>query len=174
MPEERQGAVTFKGNPMTLVGPDPQVGAEAPDFNVIDATLSPVTRATDAGKVRLIIAVPSLDTPVCSLETKKFSDRIKELPNGVVTYVISADLPFAQKRFCGTEGIDNVRTLSDHRDLSFARHYGVLIQDLKLLARSVFVLDAGSRLTYKQVVSEVTNEPDYDAALAAAQKASRQ
>ncbi len=166
--DERPGAVTFKGAPMTLVGPDLHVGDSAPDFEAIGKDLSPVTLGTDAGKTRLFIVVPSLDTSVCSLETKKFNDRVKALPDSVVAYVISADLPFAQNRYASAEGVDSVKTVSDHRDLSFARNYGVLIQELKLLARSVFVVSPDNTVTYKEIVPEVTNEPDYDAALAAA------
>jgi thiol peroxidase len=118
-----------------------------------------------------VVAVPSLDTAVCSLETKKFSDRVRDLPENSVVYVVSADLPFAQKRFCATEGIENVKTLSDHRDLSFATNYGVLIRELKLLARSIFVIDPQNKISYKEIVSEVTQEPDYNAAIAATQAA---
>jgi thiol peroxidase len=171
MPQERPGAVTFKGNPMTLVGPELNVGDAAPDFAAVAADLSPVSLSTDAGKTRLVIAVPSLDTAVCSLETKKFSDRAKELPDNAVVYVVSADLPFAQKRFCGAEGIDNVKTVSDHRSLSFAKRYGILIDELKLLARSVFVIGPDDHLAYQEIVPEVTNEPNYDAAIDATLKA---
>jgi thioredoxin-dependent peroxiredoxin len=169
MPEERAVAITFKGNPMTLIGPELNVGDTAPDFNVIANDLSPVNLATDAGKTRLLISVPSLDTAVCSLEAKTFSDRAKELSDNVAVYVISADLPFAQKRFCGSEGIENIKTLSDHRELSFAKNYGVLIKELSLLARTVWVVSPDNKITYKQIVQEATQEPDYNAAIAAAQ-----
>ena len=162
---ERTNVITFKGNPMTLVGPEINVGDDAPNFQVLASDLSQVNLHTDEGRVRLIIAVPSLDTPVCSLETKTFSSRVKDLPENSVVYVVSADLPFAQKRFCATEGIENVRTLSDHRDLSFATSYGILIKELKLLARSVFVIDPDNKIAYKEIVSEVTNEPNYNAAI---------
>jgi thiol peroxidase len=165
MSQERQGVITFKGNPMTLVGPELNVGDTAPDFNAVGADLSPINLSTDAGKTRLVIAVPSLDTAVCSLETKKFSDRVKELSGDTVAYVVSMDLPFAQKRFCGSEGVDNIKTVSDYREASFAENYGILIKELKLLARSVFVIDPNNKITYKQIVNEVTNEPDYDAAI---------
>lgn len=171
MAQERQGIISFKGNPMTLVGPELQIGQDAPRFQAVGDDLSPITLDTDAGKTRLILAVPSLDTSVCSLETKKFSDRAKELSEDVVVYVVSMDLPFAQKRFCGAEGIQNVKTLSDYQDRSFAENYGVLIKELKLLARSVFVVDANGRLTYQEIVPEVTDEPSYDAAIDAAKQA---
>ncbi|MBW3625365.1 MAG: thiol peroxidase [Armatimonadetes bacterium] len=168
---ERLGAVTFKGAPMTLVGPELQVGDDAPNFNVISSDLSQVNLHSDEGRVRLVIAVPSLDTPVCSLETKTFSGHVKDLPENSVVYVVSADLPFAQKRFCATEGIENVKTLSDHREMSFATNYGVLIKELQLLARSVFVIDPQNKISYKQIVGEITSEPDYHAALSATQAA---
>jgi thiol peroxidase len=168
MAQERQGEITFKGNPMTLIGPELNVGDTAPDFNAVAADLSPVNLSTDAGKKRLVIAVPSLDTAVCSLETKKFSDRIKELSGDTVAYVVSMDLPFAQKRYCGSEGVDNIKTVSDYREASFGESFGVLIKELKLLARSVFVIDPNNKITYKEIVNEVTHEPNYDAAIAAA------
>ena len=170
---ERTGVVTFKGNPMTLVGPELNVGDDAPNFQILGSDLSGVNLHTDEGRVRLIVAVPSLDTPVCALETRTFSSRVKDLPGNSVVYVVSADLPFAQKRFCATEGIENIRTLSDHRDLSFATSYGILIKELKLLARSVFVIDPNNKISYIEIVDEVTNEPNYNAAVDAALSAVR-
>jgi thioredoxin-dependent peroxiredoxin len=171
MAQERTGVITFKGAPMTLIGPEINVGNPAPNFSVLASDLSQVNLHSDEGRVRLVVAVPSLDTAVCSLETKKFSGRVRDLPENSVVYVVSADLPFAQKRFCATEGIENVRTLSDHRDLSFATSYGILIQELKLLARSIFVIDPNNKIAYKEIVSEVTEEPNYNAAVEATQAA---
>jgi len=163
---EREGAVTFQGGPLTLVGPELQVGDQAPDFNVIDGGLGAVTLASSAGKVRLISAVPSLDTPVCSDQTKRFAEALGGLPENVEVLTISADLPFAQGRWCGAEGVE-MTTLSDHRELSFANAYGVLIKELQLLSRAIFVIDAEDKIAYLEIVSEVTDHPDYDAALAA-------
>lgn len=165
--QERAAAVLFKGNPATLLGPEIKVGAAAPDFRVVDNGLQPVTLATDAGKVRLITVVPSLDTPVCDAMTRQFNQDAAALPASVVVYTISVDLPFAQKRWCGNAGIDKVKTLSDYQDRSFGLNYGVLLKDLKLLARAVFVVDADDKVAYVELVSEVTAEPDYTAALEA-------
>ncbi len=165
--EERNGVITFKGNPMTLMGPGLQVGDRAPDFQVVDTTLAPVTLASSRGTVRIISAVPSLDTPVCDTETRRFNQEAAALPAGVAVLTISMDLPFAQKRWCGAAGIDRVVTLSDYRDRSFGLAYGVLIKELQLLARCIFVVDANDTVRYIQQVPEVTHEPDYDAVLAA-------
>jgi len=162
--------ITFKGNAMTLVGPELKVGDAAPDFSVVDNSLAPVTLATYAGKVKIISAVPSLDTPVCDTETRRFNQEAAGLPGNVALLTISLDLPFAQKRWCGAAGIDRVVTLSDYRDRSFGLGYGVLIDELKLLARAIFVVDASNIIRYIQQVPEVTHEPDYDAVLAAARK----
>lgn len=167
MNQERQGAVTFKGNPMTLVGQSVRSGETAPDFRVVDNTLQPVTLASSAGKIRLITTVPSLDTPVCDTMTRTFNQDAAKLPDNVVVYTISLDLPFAQKRWCGNAGIDRVLTLSDYQERSFALNYGLLIKELKLMARAVLVIDASDRISYLQLVPEVTSEPDYAAALAA-------
>ena len=170
MSQERTGVITFKGNPMTLLGPDVKAGDAAPDFKVVDNGLQPVTLGDTRGKVRLITVVPSLDTPVCDTMTRKFNDQAAKLPDDMVVYTVSLDLPFAQKRWCGNAGIEKVKTLSDYQDRSFGLSYGVLIQELKLLARSVFVIDKNDKVAYREIVKEVTAEPDYDAALAAAQK----
>jgi len=162
--------ITFKGNAMTLVGPELKVGDAAPDFSVVDNSLAPVTLATYAGKVKIISAVPSLDTPVCDTETRRFNQEAAGLPENVALLTISLDLPFAQKRWCGAAGIDRVITLSDYRDRSFGLGYGVLIDELKLLSRSIFVVDASNIIRYIQHVPEVTHEPDYGAVLAAARK----
>ncbi|GFO59760.1 putative thiol peroxidase [Geomonas silvestris] len=162
--------VTFKGNPITLVGPELQVGAAAPEFSVVDNGLAPVTLASYQGKVKIISAVPSLDTPVCDTETRRFNQEAAALPGDVVVLTISQDLPFAQKRWCGAAGIDKVVTLSDYRDRSFGTAYGVLIDELKLLSRSIFVIDKQNVIRYIQHVPEVTQEPDYAAVIAAAKK----
>jgi len=168
--QERAGAVLFKGNPATLLGPVIKVGAAAPDFRVVDNGLQPVTLATDAGKVRLITVVPSLDTPVCDTMTRRFNQEAAELIGPVAVYTISVDLPFAQKRWCGNAGIEKVTTLSDYQDRSFGLNYGVLLKDLKLLARAVYVIDQNGRIAYAELVPEVTAEPNYGAALEAVRK----
>ena len=167
MTQERQGVITFKGNPMTLVGQPVKAGDAAPDFRVVDNALQPVTLASSAGQIRLITVVPSLDTPVCDTMTRTFNQDAAHLPDNVAVYTISLDLPFAQKRWCGNAGIDRVKTLSDYQERSFALNYGLLIKELKLLARAVLVIDAQDRISYLQIVPEVTAEPDYAAALAA-------
>jgi thioredoxin-dependent peroxiredoxin len=159
--------ILFKGNPITLVGPELKVGDAAPDFAVVDNSLTPVNLASYAGKVKVISAVPSLDTPVCDTETRRFNQEAAGLPGDVVVLTISLDLPFAQKRWCGAAGIDKVVTLSDYRDRSFGKAYGVLIDELKLLSRSIFVIDANNTIRYIQHVPEVTQEPDYAAVVAA-------
>jgi thiol peroxidase len=165
--QERTGIITFKGNPMTLIGPALAVGDRAPDFSVVDTTLTPFTLASAAGKIKVFSAVPSLDTPVCDMETRRFNQEAAQLPENVAVLTVSMDLPFAQKRWCGAAGIDRVTTLSDYRDRSFALAYGVLIKELMLLSRSIFVVDAGDVIRYVQHVPEVTTEPDYAAVLAA-------
>jgi thiol peroxidase len=163
---ERAGAVTFQGNPLTLIGETLKVGAKAPDFSLLDNSLGPVTLAASAGKARLISVVPSLDTPVCDTQTRKFNEQIADLGDGVVCYTVSADLPFAQARWCGNAGIDRVVTLSDHRDMAFGDAYGTHIKELRLESRAVFVIDAQGVIQYIQYVPEITQEPDYAAALA--------
>ncbi|MGE4578012.1 MAG: thiol peroxidase [Desulfuromonadales bacterium] len=170
MSEKRSGVITFKGNPVTLVGPDVKVGDNAPDFRVVDGTLQAVTLADSKGKVRLITVVPSLDTGVCDTMTRKFNEEAAKLPEDVVVYTVSVDLPFAQNRWCGNAGIDRVKTLSDYQDRSFGLNYGLLIDELKLLARAVLVVDANDKIVYREIVKEVTTEPDYKAALEAVRK----
>ena len=167
MQGERKGIITFKGNPMTLLGPELKRGDRAPDFTVVDTGLNPVTLASYAGKIKVISAVPSLDTPVCDMETRRFNQEAAGLPDKVAVLTVSLDLPFAQKRWCGAAGIDRVRTLSDYQDRSFGLSYGVLIKELKLLARSIFVVDATDTIRYIQHVPEVTTEPDYGAVMTA-------
>jgi thiol peroxidase len=165
---ERSGIITFKGNPFTLLGPALKVGDKAPDFTVVDNGLTPVSLASSAGKIRIISSVPSLDTPVCDTETRRFNQEADGLPGEVVVLTISLDLPFAQKRWCGAAGIDMVTTLSDYRDRSFGQNYGVLIKELLLLTRAIIVVDAQDVIRYIQIVPEVTSEPDYAAVIAAA------
>lgn len=167
MTQQRSGVVTFKNNPVTLLGPDIGVGDQAPEFRVVDNGLQPVTLADSAGKIRLIAVVPSLDTPVCDTMTRTFNQDAAKLPDNVVVYTISLDLPFAQKRWCGNAGIDKVKTLSDYQDRSFGLNYGLLIDELKLLARAVYVIDANGKIVYREIVPEVTAEPEYDAAMEA-------
>ena len=157
--------VNFKGNPMTLLGPELKVGDKAPDFTVLDNGLGPVTLATYAGKIKIISAVPSLDTPVCDTETRRFNQEAANLKDNVAVLTISLDLPFAQKRWCGAAGIDKVATLSDYRERAFGNAYGVVIKELVLLTRAIFVVDANDIIRYIQIVPEVTNEPDYAAVL---------
>lgn len=164
---KRSGIVTFKGNPVTLAGSEVTAGMKAPDFRVVDGTLSPVTLATFAGKKKIFVAVPSLDTPVCDTEARRFNAEAACLADDVAVMTVSLDLPFAQKRWCGGAGVDRLVVVSDYQDRSFAQGYGILIDELKLLARSVFVVDADDVVRYVQIVPEVTAEPDYDAVLAA-------
>jgi thiol peroxidase len=165
--QERTGLVTMKGKPVTLLGPAVKIGQKAPDFEVVANDMSKVKLSSFAGKTIIIASVPSLDTAVCDTETRKFNEKAAGLGGDVVVLTISMDLPFAQKRWCGAAGIKNVQTLSDYRDASFGRAYGVLIKDLRLLARAVFVVDKKSVIRYEQIVPEIATEPDYDAALKA-------
>jgi thioredoxin-dependent peroxiredoxin len=166
----RMANVTFKGNPVTLLGNEVKVGDKAPNFTVLANDLSAVTLEDTKGQVRLISAVPSLDTGVCDAETRRFNEEANGLGN-VKILTVSVDLPFAQKRWCAAAGIENVQTLSDHRDLSFGEAYGVAIQELRLLTRAVFVVDSTDTVTYVEYVSEATNHPNYEAAIEAARNA---
>jgi thiol peroxidase len=157
----------MKGNPVTLIGTELQVGNKAPDFLVIDNDLNPVSFASFRGKVCIISSVPSLDTPVCDVETRRFNDEAGRLGDNVEILTISMDLPFAQKRWCGAAGVDRVQTLSDHRDAAFGQAYGVLIKGLRLLARAVFVVDKDGTIRYLELVNEIASEPDYDSVLKA-------
>ncbi len=159
--------VTFKGGPLTLVGKQPEVGAKAPDFKLAANDLSIKTLADFAGKTLVISAVPSLDTPVCDLETRTFNEKATALGPDVQVLTVSMDLPFAQARWCGAHGIKNVITLSDYRGGSFGESYGVLIKELHLLTRAVYVVDKHGVVRYRQIVPEVTHEPNYDEVLAA-------
>ena len=163
--EERTGIITMKGNPLTLLGKELKVGDSAPDFEVLDNNLSPVTLSSFSGKVCVISSVPSLDTPVCDMETRRFNQEAGNLNADVQILTISMDLPFAQKRWCGAAGVDHVVTLSDHRNASFGTAYGVLIKELRLLARCVFVVDREGIIRYIQMVKEISEEPYYEAIL---------
>jgi thiol peroxidase len=157
----------MKGKPLTLTGGEVKVGQEEPDCELIANDLSAVKLSSFRGKVCIISSVPSLDTSVCDRETRRFNEEAGRLGNDVAVLTISMDLPFAQKRWCGAADIKNVLTLSDHRDASFGRAYGVLIKEVRLLARAVFVVDRTGVIRYIQVVNELTNEPDYEAVLKA-------
>lgn len=163
---ERTGLITFQGNPLTLLGNVVKVGDAAPDFTVLGNDLKAVRISDYKGKKLIISSVPSLDTQVCDIETRRFNAEAAKLP-GVTILTISMDLPFAQARWCGAAGIDRVITLSDHRDASFGMAYGTLIKELRLLTRCVFVVDRDGIIRYIQLVNEVTHEPDYDAVLKA-------
>lgn len=166
---ERTGLTAMAGNPLTLLGGEVKPGDKAPDFVALSNDMKPVKLSDYAGMKVIISSVPSLDTPVCDIETRRFNAEAAKLP-GVTILTISMDLPFAQKRWCGAAGIDKVTTLSDHRDASFGMAYGVLVKDLRLLARSVFVIDSAGIVRYVQLVDDLTHEPDYDAVLEAASK----
>ena len=166
--QEFKGLVTLKGKPITLVGDEVRVGQAGPDFEAVDNDLKPVRLSSLKGKVVILCSVPSLDTSVCDIETRKFNEKAGQLAGDVKVLTISMDLPFAQKRWCGAAGIKNVQTLSDHRDASFGQSFGVLIKELRLLARAVFVIDKTGVVRYKQIVPEISGEPDYEAAINAA------
>jgi len=168
---EAKNTIKFKGNPLTLVGSRPSAGKAAPDFEVLANDLSPVKLSEQQGKVLVICSVPSLDTSVCDTEVRKFNEQATSLGDDVAVLVISMDLPFAQKRWCGAAGVKNVQTLSDHNKADFGNNYGVLIKELRLLARAVFVVDKKGVIRYIEIVDELTNEPDYEAALKAAKEA---
>jgi len=163
-------SITFKNNPVTLLGNEVNVGDQAPDFTVLANDLSPVTLASSEGKVRIISVVPSIDTGVCDAQTRRFNEEASDIGN-VEVLTVSMDLPFAQKRWCASNGLENVKTLSDHRDASFGQAYGVLIQELRLLARAVFVVDSSNKVTFVEYVSEATDHPNYEAAIEAAKSA---
>ena len=167
--QKRPNAVTFKGQPHTLVGPQLKPGDKAPDFRCVTSSLEVVGLAQTPAKARLFSVVPSLDTPVCSTQTKKFEETLGSYKDRLACYTISLDLPFAQKRFCSAENISAMQTLSDVHNHSFGQNYGVLIEGLPLplLARAVFVVDKGGKITYAEYVPEVTSHPNYDAAMAA-------
>lgn len=164
---ERAGATTMRGNPLTLVGPELKAGDKAPDFSTVDSAMKLVKLSDTGKKTRIFSVVPSLDTPVCDAQTKRFNEEAGKL-HGIDIYTVSMDLPFAQKRFCDSFALDNVRMLSDHREGSFGEAYGTLIKELRILSRAIFVVGPDDRLKYVEYVPEVASHPDYEAALAAA------
>lgn len=168
--EERKGLITMEGKPLTLVGNEVKVGDPAPDCEVVANDLSPAKFSSFRGKVCIICSVPSLDTSVCDMETRRFNEEAGRIGDDVAVLTISMDLPFAQKRWCGAAGVTNVQTLSDHRSASFGQAFGVLIKDLRLLARAVFVVDREGTIRYIEIVNELTHEPDYETALKAAKE----
>jgi len=160
----------MKGNPLTLVGNEVKVGDLAPDFEALANDLSTVKFSSYRGKICVVASVPSLDTPICDTETRKFNEEASRLGSDIVILTLSMDLPFAQKRWCSAAGVDKIRTLSDHRDASFGTSYGVLIKELRLLARAVFLIDRKGMIQYIELVKELTKEPDYGAILTALKK----
>jgi thiol peroxidase len=171
MATERRGGATLHGNEFTLIGDELKVGDKAPDFSVLSSDLSAVTLDSYKGKVKVICAVPSLDTPTCDTEIRRFNQEAAGLDDNIAVLTISVDLPFAQGRWCGDAGVENVTALSDHRDTSFGEAYGALIKELRLLTRAVFVVDAHNIIRHVEYVMEISGEPDYDKALNAARAA---
>jgi thioredoxin-dependent peroxiredoxin len=167
---ERKDATTLMGNPMTLLGPELKAGDQAPNFGAVDSALKAIDLAGTGNGVRIFSVVPSLDTPVCDIQTKRFNDESGKL-EGIEIYSISMDLPFAQKRWCGAFGVDHVKMISDHRDGSFGQAYGTLIKDLRIMSRAIFVVGADNTIRYAEYVKEVSEHPNYDAALASARSA---
>lgn len=164
---ERPGIITMKGKPLTLVGQEVKVGDLAPDFTVVANDLSEFRFSSLQGQVCVLCSVPSLDTPTCDIETRTFNEEAAKLGAAVKLLTISMDLPFAQKRWCGAAGVENLKTCSDHREAAFGLAYGVLIKELRLLARAVFVVDKEGKLQHVQLVKEIASEPDYEAVLQA-------
>ena len=167
---ERKGAVTMKGNPLTLTGNEVKVGDAAPDVTLLDNGLGPVKLSSFRGKNCVLASVPSLDTPVCDMESRRFNEEAARLGADVAILIISMDLPFAQKRWCGAAGVTKVQTLSDYREASFGNSFGVLIKELRLLARAVFLVDKKGTIKYIQLVKEVSQEPNYQEVLDALKK----
>lgn len=168
--EQNNLKITFKGEPITLLGKETKVGQKAENFTVLGNDLSPVNLEEYKGKVVVLSVFPSIDTPVCAIQNRIFNKEAASLSNDIVVLGISNDLPFAQSRFCGAEGIDKVKTLSDHRDLDFSAKYGFLIKELRLLARGTVVIDKEGIVKFVEYVAEVTNEPNYNAALKVAKE----
>lgn len=164
---ERPGATTMRGNPLTLIGPELRVGESAPDFAAVDTGLQPVTLASTGGNVRIFSVVPSLDTPVCDMQTKRFNEEAAKLPS-VEILTISMDLPFAMKRWCGAMGVDKIKMVSDHKTGSFGESYGTLIKELRIESRAIFVVDKENVVRHAEYVKEVADHPNYDAALSVA------
>lgn len=168
---ERKGAITFKGNPLTLAGPELKNGDEAPDFKVTAGDLSAASLKDFSGKAKLVSVVPSLDTPVCDMQTRKFNQEVGKLSGDFAALTVSMDLPFAQNRFCSTAGIDKIRIFSDFKDASFGEAYGVLIKELRLLTRAIFVIGKDDKVRYAEYLREITDHPDYGKALQALKEA---
>lgn len=164
---ERKDVVTLQGNPVTLIGEEIKVGSNAPNFKVVDADLKEVTLDKFKGKIKLIASVPSLDTPICDLQIKRFNDEASKVSKDVNIIFISMDLPFAQKRFCQAYDIKKVKTYSDHREADFGKNYGVLIKEVRLLSRAIFIVDTEDKVRYLEYVAEAASHPDYDSALGA-------
>lgn len=165
---ERKNVITFKGSPMTLVGSEVKIGQKAPDATLTDTSMSSVKLSSYAGKIVVLSCVPSLDTGICDIQTRKFNEKAANLGKDVVILTISMDLPFAQKRWCGAAGVEQVKTLSDYKGAKFAEDYGLLIKEWHLIARAVIVLDKNQVVRYIQIVPEISTEPDYEAAVNAA------
>ncbi|MCM3215074.1 thiol peroxidase [Niallia taxi] len=163
-------AITFKNKPVTLLGNEVKVGDKAPEFHVLANDMSEITLDSSKGKVRLFSVIPSIDTGVCDAQTRRFNEEAAKLEN-VEVITVSADLPFAQRRWCASAGIDNVITVSDHKDLSFGKAYGVAMEELRLLARATFVVDSSDTVTYVEYVAEASSHPNYEAAIEAAKAA---
>ncbi|MEM7336475.1 MAG: thiol peroxidase [Chloroflexota bacterium] len=161
----RHGAVTFQGNPLTVRGEQIAVGDKAPEFTLIGNDMTPVTLSDSSGKVRLISVVPSLDTGICDAQTRRFNEEAGRMADNVIVLTVSADLPFAQARWCGAAGVDKVTTLSDHKDMNFGQAYGTHIDELRVEQRAIFVIDAEDTVRYAEYVPEIAQHPDYDAAL---------
>ena len=157
--------VTFKGSPLETVGTPPAVGQKAPDFTLVGNDMSPVNLADSSGKIRVLSVVPSIDTPVCDIQTKRFNAQLDELPENVVGYTISVDTPMAQSRWCGAAGVEKMKLLSDYKGNTFGKDYGLYIDSIGLLARSVFILDGEGNVVYSQIVPEIAQEPNYDEVL---------
>lgn len=159
--KERSNIVTFQGNPLVLLGEEPAIGQKAPEFEALENNLSPFSLSSLKGRIRVICSVPSLDTPICDMQTRRFNQEAMALGPEVEILTVSMDLPFAQKRWCAAAGVERVRTLSDHKEASFGLAYGALIKELRLLTRAVFIVDPEGILSYAQWVKEITQEPDY-------------
>jgi thiol peroxidase len=166
---ERPGATTMRGNPLTLIGPELKVGDKAPEFSAVDTGLQPVSLAGTGSNVRIFSVVPSLDTPVCDMQTKRFNEEAAKLPS-VEILTVSMDLPFAMKRWCGAMGVDKVKMVSDHRTGSFGENYGTLIKELRIESRAIFVVDKDNVVRHVEYVKEVADHPNYDAALSVAKE----
>lgn len=170
MPTERPNGTTMKGNPLTLLGPELKAGDKAPDFTVRDLGLQPFKLSDSKGRIRLISVVPSLDTPVCDAQTRRFNEEAAQLGDKVEIITVSVDLPFAQKRWCGAAGIDKIKVVSDYYDRSFSTAYGTLIKELHIDSRAIFVVDDKDVIRYVEYVPEVANHPNYDKVLEAVKK----